>query len=186
MIKNKEICIICKKECDERGIGGDRYQKEYLKAFNIISESIYEDSWKGFYFVCWDCIGEFKKKKQKEFLYKFENMEEEYFENGSPTWYQSGIMDFMRFLIKRTKDILKSPNTLDGAFEAWLNGIFEVTKRLDQSYLSLIEKNRFLVTDVSNLRGRIVENDSEVEQAKDWKIKYDKLLKKHKKEMTIK
>ena len=123
---NKEECVICKKECEERCIGGDRCRKEYLKEFEIDFDSIYKDPWKGYYFVCWSCLGKYKKEKQKRALDMFEELLEDYLDNGSATWWQSGKIECIKFFIEGTKDIIKSPNTFDGSFKAWLNGIFEV------------------------------------------------------------
>lgn len=128
MIKDKDKCVICKKEDLERCIGGDRLNKEYLHEFNIDFESIYTDSWKGCYFVCWNCLGKYKKEKQKQFLTELEDMEDEYLNNGSPTWYQSGKMEAIWFFIKRTKEIIESPNSFDSSFDAWLRGTFEAVE----------------------------------------------------------
>lgn len=128
----KDKCVICKRKGFERCIGGDRYKKEYLREFKIDFESIYQDSWKDHYFVCWDCLGKHKKYKQKEFLVLLEDLREEYLENGSPTWWQSGIIEGIDFIIKGTKDIIKAPNALDSTYEAWLNGVFEVMDKIKE------------------------------------------------------
>ncbi len=124
----KDICVICNEISFERCIGGDRYNKDFLKEFNIDFESIYEDSWKGYYAVCDKCLGKYKKKKQREALIIFRNKREYYLENGSPTHYQCGRMDGINFFIKELKDYIKTTNSFDGEFEAWLRGVFEVVK----------------------------------------------------------
>lgn len=129
-----ETCVICNKTGWIRCRGGERYKRENMEKLfgKINSPELWDDHWKGYVSICWECLGKYWKKKQQSFFNFCKNLEQEYLKDGSPTWYQSGVMDCIDLIIRSTEEMIKSANTFDGATEAWVWGVSKVIEDIKQ------------------------------------------------------